>query len=85
MIDINRFRLNQSRLPPEEWRAYDGQYVAWSPDGTRVIAAHQDAAQVDAMLQAGGYDPAEILVSRVAFPEEVSWSGWSMADNTGQS
>lgn len=75
MIDINEFRRNQSRLPRAELEKYNGQYVAWSPDGTRILAADPDPLRVDALLRAAGHDPAEILVSRVAIPEEVCWSG----------
>jgi hypothetical protein len=53
---------------------YNGQYVAWSPDGTRILAADPDPLQVDALLCAAGHDPAEILVTRVAVPEEACWS-----------
>src|SRR5207302_781020 len=45
------------------------------PDGSSILAADPDPLRVDALLCAAGYDPAEILVSRVALPEEVSWSG----------
>jgi hypothetical protein len=75
MIEINEFRRNQSRFPREELAKYNGQYVAWSDDGTLILAAHADPARLDAMLIAAGYDPGEILVNRVAVPEEVSWSG----------
>ena len=85
MIDINEFRRNQSRFPREELEKYNGQYAAWSPDGTRILAAHTDPAQVDAVLAAAGYDPAEILVNLVAVPEEVAWSGWSVPEDAGKS
>src|SRR5438132_112116 len=64
MIDINEFRRNQSRFPRQELESYNGRYVAWSPDGTRILAADVDPAQVDALLRAAGYAPAEILVGR---------------------
>jgi len=85
MIDVNEFRLNQSRFPREELEKYNGQYVAWSPDGTRILAADPDPLRLDALLSAAGHDPAEILVSRVALPEDVSWSGWSLPDDPPQS
>jgi hypothetical protein len=85
MIDINEFRRNQSRFPPVELAKYNGQYVAWSPDGTAILAADPDPLRVDALLCAAGHDPAEILVSRVAFPEEVSWSGWALPEDSVQS
>jgi len=79
MIEINEFRRNQSRFPRQELQKYNGQYVAWSADGTRILAADADPAQVDALLVEAGYDPGEILVNRVAIPEEVAWSGWSLS------
>jgi hypothetical protein len=85
MIDINEFRRNQSRLPRAELEKYNGQYVAWSPDGSRILAADPDPLRVDALLCAAGYDPAEILVNRIALPEEVSWSGWSIPENSTRS
>ncbi len=84
MIDLNTFRRNQSQFPRAELEKYDGQYVAWSDDGTRILAADPDPLRVDAMLVAAGYDPAQILVSRVAVPEEASWSGWSLPDDNAQ-
>ena len=84
MIDINEFRRNQSRFPRDELEKYNGLYVAWSEDGMRILAAHANPARVDALLSAAGFDPAEILVSLVAVPEEVAWSGWSVPEDVAQ-
>ncbi len=80
MIDVNEFRRNQSLFPRAELERYNGQYVAWSLDGTRILAADPDPLQLDALLCAAGHDPAEILVSRIVFPEEASWNGWSLPE-----
>jgi len=80
MVDPNEFRRNQSRVPVAELEKYNGQYVAWSPDGTSILAADPDPLRLDALLCAAGHDPAEILVSRLAFPEEVSWSSWALPE-----
>ena len=85
MIDINQFRVNQSRFPREQLAKYNGQYVAWSDDGTRILAANTDPAIVDAALAASGYDPGEILVNLIAIPEDVAWSGLSIPEETHQS
>ncbi len=58
MIDVDEFRLNQSRFPREELEKYNGQYVAWSPDGARILAADPDPFRLDALLAAAGHDPA---------------------------
>ena len=56
MIDINEFRRNQKRFPPEELAKYNGQYVAWSLDGLRILAADPDHLRVDALLCAAGHE-----------------------------
>lgn len=77
MIAIDEFRRNQSRFPREALEKYNGQYVAWSADGTSILAADIDPLRLDAMLRAAGYDPGEILVSLVVVPDDVSiGSGW---------
>ncbi len=85
MIDIDEFRRNQSRVPRAELEKYNGQYVAWSADGSCILAADADPLRLDAFLCAAGYDPAMILVSRIAIPEEVSWSGWHLAADSASS
>ena len=80
MIEINEFRRNQSRYPLTELEKFNGQYVAWSHDGTQILAAHPDALKLHATIQEAGYDPAEILVSFVAVPEEISWGGLSIPE-----
>lgn len=85
MIDINEFRRNQSRVPRAELEKYNGQYVAWSADGTSILAGDSDPLRLDALLCEAGHDPATILVSRVVIPEEVSWSGWHLAEDSASS
>jgi hypothetical protein len=68
MIDMNQFRLNQSQFPRAELEKYNGRYVAWSADGTHIIAADADPLRVDAIICEAGYDPGEILVSRIELP-----------------
>ncbi len=85
MVEVNEFRRNQSRITRAELEKYNGQYVAWSPDGTHIMAADSDPLRLDARLCAAGGDPGEILVSRIAFPEEPSWSGWSLPEDATES
>jgi hypothetical protein len=85
VIDINEFRRNQSCVPRAELEKYNGQYVAWSQDGTCILAADADPLRLDALLRTAGHDPATILVSRIAIPEDVSWSGWHLAEDSASS
>jgi hypothetical protein len=82
MIDINGFRRNQGRILRTRLVKHNGQYVAWSTDGTGILAADSDPLWLDALLRAACHDPATILVSLVAIPEEVSWSGWQLSEDS---
>ena len=86
VIDMNAFRRNQSHVTRAELEKYNGQYVAWSADGSRILAADVDPLRLDVLLSDAGYDPAEILVSCIAIPEEISWGSWFLgADSTSLS
>ena len=85
MIDINEFRRNQSRVPLAELEKYNGQYVAWSEDGSRILAADADPLRLHALLCAAGHDPATTLISCIVLPEEVSWGGWQFAEDSTSS
>jgi hypothetical protein len=85
MIDINEFRRNQSLISRAELEKYNGYYVAWSSDGTRILAADPDPIRLDSLLSAAGYDAGDILVTRVACPEDVSWNGWALPEDSAQS
>ena len=74
-MDMQQFIRNRSQFPPEELAKYVGQYVAWSPDGTRIVASDEDPLRLDAAIPAAGYDPAEVLISFVGDPDEVILGG----------
>jgi hypothetical protein len=64
-LDLCQFDKNRLAFPPEELVQYRGQYIAWSPDGSRIIASDEDDGRLYASIEELGYDPAEILVSPV--------------------
>jgi hypothetical protein len=74
-MDMQQFLKNRCAFPPEELTKYAGQYVAWSPDGTRILASDDDLQRLDGAVKASGYDPAEVVVSSVPFPDEVIFGG----------
>jgi hypothetical protein len=52
-----QFVRNRNAFPAEELDRYTGQHVAWSPDGTRILASHADTLKVFAAVKALGHDP----------------------------
>jgi hypothetical protein len=49
--------------------------VAWSPDGTQIIASDEGMVRLDAKLKEGGFNPADILVSSVPADEVILGGG----------
>ena len=74
-MDMQKYLKNRQQFPPEELEKYAGKYVAWSPDGTRIIASDDDYAKVAQAVDASGYDPAEIVMEPIPFPDEVVLGG----------
>jgi len=50
--------LNRSRVDPASLAPYVGEWVAWSPDGTRIVAHAEDLATLDELVVKAGEDPA---------------------------
>ena len=70
-MDWQEFDKNRAAFPPEELLRYRGQYIAWSPDGTRIIASDTDGLKLDDAVRALGYDPAELTFSSVPDAERL--------------
>jgi hypothetical protein len=65
------FRRNQNQFPAEELAKYAGQHVAWSRDGTRILASGPDDQAVEDALKAAGVDPSTVVFSYVDPPDLV--------------
>jgi len=72
---MQQFLTNRQQFPPGELARYAGKYIAWSPDGTRIIASDDDLEKVAAAVEDQGYDSSEIVLSSVPFPDEVLLGG----------
>lgn len=77
-MDLQQLLRNRAQFPPEELAKHAGKYVAWSPDGTRIVASDEDPIRLDAAIPAAGYDPADVLISFVDHPDEVILGGASL-------
>src|SRR2546425_479744 len=61
-------------FPEDYLRRHRGCWVAFSPDGRRLIASSISLATLDAYIREAGEDPEEVLLERVArhaFPSAV--------------
>ncbi len=64
------FNQNVNNFPPDELAKHAGKYVAWSLDGTQILASGEDEEDVDKKLVAAGINPSRVVHSYVPAPHE---------------
>ncbi len=70
-MDMQEYLKNRHQFPHEALQKYAGQQVAWSPDGTRIIASADDISRLVDAIEALGFDAAEVVIEPVPYPDEV--------------
>jgi len=63
--------LNRARFDPALLAQYKGELIAWSPDGTRIIAHAKDDETIDQLLDEAGEAPGLCLVEYLGGDTEV--------------
>ena len=74
-MNMQQYLKNRHQFPHEELERYAGRYVAWSPDGSRILASDEDPGNVIEAVKALGHDPGETVVESIPAPDEVCWGG----------
>jgi hypothetical protein len=59
------FLQNRTRFPLEQLRPYFGQHIAWSYDGTAVVASADDELELFRQVVAAGHDPERVVFDYV--------------------
>lgn len=52
-------------VPIDELLKHRGRWVAFSPDGRRIVASSANLRELDALIQAAGEDPEEVLFEQI--------------------
>ena len=68
-----KYLENRQKFPLDELAKYFGHWIAWSPDGTRIVASSTDPDALEDLVRAAGEDPLECIVEGI--PEEDSVIG----------
>ena len=66
------FFENQQKFPPAELMKYAGLHVAWSWDGTRVVASAPTEEDLYAKLEAEAIDPQRVVFAYVDPLDQVN-------------
>ncbi|MBV9123859.1 MAG: hypothetical protein JO112_10920 [Planctomycetes bacterium] len=67
--DLSRFLANRDLIPWEKLQPYVGQYVAWTLDGTRIVASAPDRETLGLKLQQAGFNSSQVVHEYVDNPE----------------
>ncbi|MFI5456290.1 MAG: hypothetical protein ACHRXM_12655 [Isosphaerales bacterium] len=71
--DRKKFLVNRAELSTAELVEYAGQWVTWSPDGSRIVAHADDPEVLDELVVQAGEDPERCVIEGI--PEEDALLG----------
>jgi hypothetical protein len=63
-----RFRETRDAFPEEQLAPYAGQWIAWWPDGSRIVAADRSLRALEQRLRDAGYSPSLCPLELVPLP-----------------
>lgn len=63
---------NRQAFPPEELMKYGGQYVAFSWDGTHIVASALTYEELEDRVTAAGHDPERVVSAYVDPPDTAN-------------
>src|SRR5438128_12647983 len=66
-----KFLANRAAFPVSELAKYAGQWVAWSPDGTRIAASAASPEMLDGLLRGSGEDPDRCVIEGIPGDEAL--------------
>jgi ABC-type nitrate/sulfonate/bicarbonate transport system substrate-binding protein len=69
-FDGDLFNANANRIPAEEVLRFEGRRIAYSRDGTCIVASGRDDEELEAALTAAGIDLSEVVLSYVPGDDE---------------
>ena len=72
---------NRSRFPPQDLEKHFGKEVAWSLDGTRIVASGDDPRDVCAAVLQSGYKSDEVVLAYVPYPDEQVMGGAFLSED----
>ena len=65
MMNMQEYLKNRVAFPLAELAKHRGEWVAWSPDGTRLVAASRNPDALDDLIRAAGEDPENCAIGGI--------------------
>lgn len=70
-VDMRLFLRNRAHFPLAELLRYRGRFVAWSPDGTRIVARSVREEEIEGLIRASGENPEDCVIGAVPEADAV--------------
>ena len=64
-MNMRQYLKNRIAFPLDELAKHRGEWVAWSPDGTRLVATSRDPDALDDLIRAAGENPEECPIEGI--------------------
>jgi len=65
-VELSVYEANRSRFTTEEMANYRGRWVAFSSDGSRIVASSDDLAELDRLVLSASEDPQAVRIERIS-------------------
>jgi hypothetical protein len=69
------YRTNRAQFPQAELTRYQGNWVAFSVDGCRILASGDTLERLESQIAAAGEDPLRLVLEWIAGSEDDSLLG----------
>jgi hypothetical protein len=73
--DIAKYLENRQNFPLDELLQYRGQWIAWSPDGSRIVAHADDLDALDELVRSAGEDVQRCILEGIPDADAVFGGG----------
>ena len=68
---MREYLRNRLKFPLHQLAQHTGEWVAWSPDGLRIVASSTSLADLDNLIREAGEDPEQCPVEGIPDTDSV--------------
>lgn len=68
---MREYLRNRQNFPLDQLAPHAGEWVAWSPDGARIVASSKNLADLDNLIRAAGEDPEQCPIEGIPDSDSV--------------
>jgi hypothetical protein len=79
-VEMTAFRRQRDLFPEDQLRPYWGKAVAWSMDGTRIVASGDTWEALGTELDRLGVSVSTVFHEYIAHPDDIFLGAWGYND-----